>query len=100
MVKRKRLPSASSKPATGTTTTTTGTQGNLRRNGRQSSQISTDSTRLDVKRSRSTDSADSTAAPQVRGRSAPTSSARNGGNSESTKHSDIYTTTIPNMDPQ
>ena len=80
MVKRKRQSSASSKPTTTTTTTTTAAQPTSRRqNSRQSNQILIESNHLEVKRSRSTDSADSTSAPQVRGRSAPTSSSRENG---------------------
>ena len=102
MVKRKRLASTSSKPATSTTTTTTtAIPANSRRNGRQSNQLSTDqvdSAHLDVKRSRSTDSADSTAAPQVRGRSAPTSSSSTRANNENgRKQTDLFAT-IPDMD--
>lgn len=88
MVKRKRLPSSSSsssKPTTAQSTTIQSTsQNNLRRsqNGRQSTTSTTTSLidedshlRRQIKRSRSTDSADSTATQQIRGRSAPTSSS-------------------------
>src|SRR5947207_401809 len=104
MVKRKRLASTSSKPATSTTTTTTtAIPANSRRNGRQSNQLSTDqvdTARLDVKRSRSTDSADSTTAPQVRGRSAPTSSSSARANNENGKKQAELFATIPDMDQE
>ena len=91
MVKRKRLASSSSKPTSATTTTTvTALQSGSRRahNGRPSNSSAADP-HIDVKRSRSTDSADSTAAPQIRGRSAPSSSFRENGKSSTASMDDF-----------
>src|SRR5271155_5591481 len=106
MVKRKRQASSSSKPTTTATTTSTVTtaatvaptlssQSISRRaaqNGRQSDSNHNNSHHLQVKRSRSTDSADSTSAPQIRGRSAPTPTSSSRDNAQKIPTPDLYNT--------
>jgi hypothetical protein len=95
MVKRKRLPS-STKP-------TTLAPNSDRRNGRHHSAEHLDvvnANHRNPKRSRSTDSADSAAAPQVRGRSAPTLSYRDPPPSEPSIDTDMQMTDVPQQNAE